>query len=142
NSVFIKGDASSAEDNKRNVEAAVERSGALHTAVNNAGIGGPAAIVGEYPLEGWEKVIDLNLNRVSYGMHYRLPAIAKAGRRLSNVASSLGQVGFAMSSAYVAAKHGVVGSTKAASWEYGTKHVRINAIGPGFISTPLIDDSL
>src|SRR5690606_36119726 len=73
NSVFIKGDASSAEDNKRNVEAAVERFGALHIAVNNAGIGGPAAIVGEYPLEGWKKVIDINLNGVFYGMHYQLP---------------------------------------------------------------------
>lgn len=142
NSVFIKGDASSAEDNKRNVEAAVERFGALHIAVNNAGIGGPAAIVGEYPLEGWKKVIDINLNGVFYGMHYQLPEIEKVGGSIINVASILGQVGFAMSSAYVAAKHGVVGLTKAASWEYGTKNVRINAIGPGFISTPLIDDSL
>src|SRR5690606_6373280 len=107
-------------------------------AVNNAGIGGPAAIVGEYPLEGWKKVIDINLNGVFYGMHYQLPEIEKVGGSIINVASILGQVGLAMSSAYVAAKHGVVGLTKAASWEYGTKNVRINAIGPGFISTPLI----
>ena len=142
NSIFIKGDASSPEDNKRNVEVAVERFGALHIAVNNAGVGGPAAMVGEYPLDGWKKVIDINLNGVFYGMHYQLPEIEKVGGSIINVASILGQVGFAMSSAYVAAKHGVVGLTKSASWEYGTKGVRINAIGPGFISTPLIDDSL
>src|SRR5690606_1367874 len=66
----------------------------------------------------------------------------KVGGSIINVASILGQVEFAMSSAYVAAKHGVDGLTKAVSWEYGTKTVRINAIGPGFISTPLIDDCL
>src|SRR5690554_8057837 len=142
NSVFIKGDASSAEDNKRNVEAAVERFGALHIAVNNAGIGGPAAIVGEYPIEGWKKVIDINLNGVFYGMHYQIPEIEKVGGSIINMASILGSVGFANSSGYSAAKHGVIGLTKSAAWEYGTRNVRINAVGPGFISTPLVDKSL
>lgn len=142
NSLFVKGDASSPEDNKKTVDMAVEHFGALHIAVNNAGIGGPAASVGEYPLDGWKKVVDINLNGVFYGMHYQLPEIEKVGGSIINVASILGQVGFAMSSAYVAAKHGVVGLTKSASWEYGTKGVRVNAIGPGFIATPLIDSSL
>lgn len=142
NSLFVKGDASSPEDNKKTVDIAVEHFGALHIAVNNAGIGGPAATVGEYPLDGWKKVVDINLNGVFYGMHYQLPEIEKVGGSIINVASILGQVGFAMSSAYVAAKHGVVGLTKSASWEYGTKGVRVNAIGPGFIATPLIDSSL
>lgn len=142
NALFVKGDASSPEDNQKTVEAAIERFGALHIAVNNAGIGGPAALVGEYPLDDWKKVVDINLNGVFYGMHYQLPEIEKVGGSIINVASILGQVGFAMSSAYVAAKHGVVGLTKSASWEYGTKGVRVNAIGPGFIATPLIDSSL
>ena len=64
------------------------------------------------------------------------------GGSIINMASILGAVGFAQSSAYVAAKHGVVGLTKSASWEYAAKGVRINAIGPGFISTPMIEQSL
>lgn len=140
--VFIKADSSLPEDNKKLVDSAVEKFGALHIAVNNAGIGGDAATVGDYKLESWKKVIDINLNGVFYGMHYQLPEIEKVGGSIINMASILGQVGFAQSSAYVAAKHGVVGLTKSAGWEYGTRGVRINAIGPGFISTPLVDNAL
>ena len=75
-------------------------------------------------------------------MHYQLPEIEKVGGSIINMASILGYVGFANSSAYSAAKHGVLGLTKSAAWEYGTRNVRINAIGPGFISTPLVDDNL
>ncbi|NAZ37945.1 SDR family NAD(P)-dependent oxidoreductase [Rubellimicrobium sp. CFH 75288] len=122
---------------------AVERTGGLHLLVNNAGIGGPAAVVGEYPLDGWEKVIAINLNGVFYGMRFGLPAIEKAGGgAVVNMASILGTVGFANSSAYVAAKHAVVGLTKSAALEYGTRGVRINAVGPGFIRTPLLDANL
>ncbi len=142
NVVFVKADASSAEDNKKIVEVAIENFGALHIAVNNAGIGGEAAIVGDLSIEGWKKVIDINLNGVFYGMHYQLPEMEKVGGSIINMASILGSVGFAHSSAYVAAKHGVVGLTKTAGWEYATKGVRINAIGPGFISTPLLDNAL
>ncbi|TYP96417.1 NAD(P)-dependent dehydrogenase (short-subunit alcohol dehydrogenase family) [Sphingobacterium allocomposti] len=142
NIVFIKADASSPEDNKKIVDAAIENFGALHIAVNNAGIGGAAATVGDYPIDSWNKVIAINLNGVFYGMHYQLPEIEKVGGSIINMASILGSVGFAQSSAYVAAKHGVVGLTKSAAWEYGARGVRINAIGPGFISTPLIDDNL
>ncbi|QBQ40515.1 SDR family NAD(P)-dependent oxidoreductase [Sphingobacterium psychroaquaticum] len=142
NVVFVKADASSAEDNKKIVEAAIENFGALHIAVNNAGIGGASATVGDYPIESWNKVIDINLNGVFYGMHYQIPEIEKVGGSIVNMASILGAVGFANSSAYVAAKHGVVGLTKSAAWEYGTRGVRINAIGPGFIATPLIDGAL
>lgn len=142
NVVFVKADASSAEDNKKIVDAAIENFGALHIAVNNAGIGGASATVGDYPIESWNKVIDINLNGVFYGMHYQIPEIEKVGGSIVNMASILGAVGFANSSAYVAAKHGVVGLTKSAAWEYGTRGVRINAIGPGFIATPLIDGAL
>lgn len=142
NAIFIKADSSSPEDSKKIVDAALENFGSLHIAVNNAGIAGPAAIVGDYPIDGWKKVIDINLNGVFYGMHYQLPAIEKVGGSIINMASILGSVGFAQSSAYAAAKHGVVGLTQSAAWEYGTKGVRINAVGPGFIATPLIDNSL
>lgn len=142
NVVFIKADASSAEDNRKTVEAAIENFGALHIAINNAGIGGPAAVVGEYAIDSWKQVIDINLNGVFYGMHYQLPEIEKVGGSIINMASILGYVGFANSSAYSAAKHGVLGLTKSAAWEYGTRGVRINALGPGFISTPLVDNAM
>lgn len=142
NVIFIKADASSAEDNKKIVEAAIENFGALHIAVNNAGIGGESNAVADLSIEGWKKVIDINLNGVFYGMHYQIPEIEKVGGSIINMASILGAVGFAKSSAYVAAKHGVVGLTQAAGWEYATKGVRINAIGPGFIATPLVEANL
>lgn len=142
NVVFMKADTSLPQDNKRIVEAAVENFGALHIAVNNAGIGGESNPVDQLSIEGWKQVIDINLNGVFYGLHYQLPEIQKVGGSIINMASILGAVGFAQSSAYVAAKHGVVGLTKSASWEYAAKGVRINAIGPGFISTPMIEQSL
>src|SRR5690554_1355640 len=139
---FVKSDVSSPEDNKKAVEATVSKFGALHIAVNNAGVGGESNVVGDLSIEGWKKVIDINLNGVFYGMHYQIPEIEKSGGSIINIASILGSVGFANSSAYAAAKHGVVGLTKSAAWEYGTRGVRINAVGPGFISTPLVDSSL
>lgn len=139
---FVKSDAALPEDNKKAVEESIRKFGALHIAVNNAGIGGEANNVADLSIEGWKKVIDINLNGVFYGMHYQLPEIEKAGGSIINIASILGQVGFANSSAYVAAKHGVVGLTKTAAWEYGARKVRINAVGPGFISTPLVDNAL
>ncbi|MBW7871254.1 MAG: SDR family oxidoreductase [Flavobacteriia bacterium] len=142
NAMFLKADSSLPEDNQMIVQKTVEKFGALHIAVNNAGIGGEANKVADLSLEGWKKVIDINLNGVFYGMHYQIPEIKKNGGSIVNMASILGSVGFANSSAYVAAKHGVVGLTKTAAWEYGTDNVRINAVGPGFIKTPLVDSAL
>src|SRR5690554_90391 len=142
NTLFVKADASSAEDNKMLVDKAIEKFGALHIAVNNAGIGGESNKVADLSLEGWQKVIDINLNGVFYGMHYQIPEIKKVGGSIVNMASILGSVGFANSSAYTAAKHGVVGLTKAAAWEYATENVRINAVGPAFIQTPLIENDM
>jgi NAD(P)-dependent dehydrogenase (short-subunit alcohol dehydrogenase family) len=137
--IFVKADSSSPEDNKALVEQTLATWGALHIAVNNAGIGGPLAPLSEYPLDGWQKVIDINLSGVFYGMRYQLPAMAKEGGSIINVASILGQAGTKNSPAYVAAKHGVVGLTKAAALENGEKRIRINAIGPGYIKTPLLN---
>lgn len=143
NVIFIRADTSSPDDSKRIVEAAIENFGALHIAVNNAGIAGESKPVDELSIPEWKKVIDINLNGVFYGLHYQLPEMIKnGGGSIINMASILGTVGFAQSSAYASAKHGVVGLTKSASWEYATKGIRINAIGPGFVSTPLIEDSL
>ncbi|MDB5473829.1 MAG: NAD(P)-dependent dehydrogenase, short-chain alcohol dehydrogenase family [Devosia sp.] len=117
--------------------------GALHLAVNNAGIGGPSAPTGDYPLDGWRKVMDVNLNSVFFSMKFEIAAMIRAGEgAIVNMASILGSVGFGNSSAYVAAKHGVLGLTKAAAIEYATKGIRINSVGPGFIDTPLLSKNL
>lgn len=140
---FIKADSSKAEDNKNIVDEAVNKYGALHLAVNNAGIGGPLGPTGEYTVDGWDKVIAINLSGVFYGLRYQIPAIiAAGGGSIVNMASILGKAGTKNSPAYVAAKHGVVGLTKAAALDHATQNVRINSIGPGYIVTPLVTNSL
>ena len=142
--VAVGGDVADPANADALVRAAESLPGTLSMAVNNAGIGGPHADAGDYPLDGWQRVIDINLNGVLYGMRAQLAAMAAAGTKGSivNMASILGSVGFAGSSAYVAAKHGVVGMTKTAAWEYGPRGIRVNAVGPGFILTPLIQDTM
>ncbi|MCG7205479.1 SDR family NAD(P)-dependent oxidoreductase [Streptomyces arenae] len=122
------------------VTFAVDTFGALHLAVNNAGIGGPSAPTGAYDIDAYDRVVRTNLDGVFYSMRHELPAIEAAGQggAIVNVASVLGSVGFAGSGAYVAAKHGVVGLTKTAAAEYAAKNIRVNAVGPGFIETPLL----
>ena len=141
--LFFEIDTSSAEQNEAMVQKAVDAFGGLDIAVNNAGIGGPQAPTGEYPLDGWRQVIGINLDGVFYGMRYQIPAMLnRGGGSIVNMASILGSVGFATSPAYVAAKHAVVGLSKNAAIEYSAKGIRVNSIGPGFIRTPLIESAL
>ncbi|WP_127564312.1 SDR family NAD(P)-dependent oxidoreductase [Stenotrophomonas indicatrix] len=127
------------------VEAAVQRTakelGGVHVAVNNAGIGGPAASSGDYPIDGWKRVVDVNLTSVFLCQRAQIQAMRTAGSggSIINMASILGQVGYAGSTAYAAAKHGVVGLTQTAAWEHAADGIRINAVGPGFINTPLLE---
>jgi NAD(P)-dependent dehydrogenase (short-subunit alcohol dehydrogenase family) len=138
----LVGDVSDPEFAEASVVAA-EKLAPLGIAVNNAGIGGEAATIGDYSLDGWRKVIEINLNAVFYGLKAQLPAMAKnGGGAIVNMASVLGSVGIPMSSAYVTAKHALVGLTKNAALEYGAQNVRVNAVGPGFIHTPLVDANL
>ncbi|MDR1983637.1 MAG: SDR family oxidoreductase [Prevotellaceae bacterium] len=136
--------AADVTDPKANVAAvafAEKEFGALHLAFNNAGIGGPKGLLADIDVEGYRKVIEINLNAVFYGMHAQIPAILRAGGgAIVNTASILGIVGEATLVGYVAAKHGVTGLTKAAALGYADKDIRINSVHPGYIDTPLLTD--
>lgn len=140
---FVRVDVSDPESLRQMVDETVQRYGRLDIAVNNAGIGGEQGVTGDYSIEGWRKVIEINLNGVFYGMRYEIPHMLRnGGGAIVNMASILGTVGFANSSAYVSAKHGVVGLTKSAALEYGKQGLRVNSVGPGFIKTPLLAGAL
>jgi NAD(P)-dependent dehydrogenase (short-subunit alcohol dehydrogenase family) len=143
NGIFLRVDVSSPEAVEQMIAETVKVFGRLDIAVNNAGIGGEQNLTGDYSIAGWRKVIDVNLNGVFYCMRYEIPQMIKQGGGvIVNMASILGAVGFATASAYVAAKHGVLGLTKAAALEYASQGIRINSVGPAFIKTPLVMDSL
>ncbi len=137
--IFVKADVADPAQVETAVRTSVDAFGGLHLAVNNAGIGGEANLVGDYSPEGWRKVIGINLDGVFYSMRYEVPAmLASGGGSIVNISSILGLVGFGTASAYTSAKHGVVGLTQTAAIEYGQQNIRVNAINPGFIDTPLM----
>ncbi|MBM7170296.1 SDR family oxidoreductase [Streptomyces sp. G44] len=135
----VRVDVTDPESVRHAVNFAVETFGALHLAVNNAGIAGASAPTGEHEIADWQRVIDTNLNGVFYSLRHELPRIlAAGGGAIVNMSSILGTNGFAGSPAYAAAKHAVVGLTKTAAVEYAARGVRVNAVAPGFIDTPLL----
>lgn len=140
---FVKADSSSANENKMLIDEVVKKYGRLDIACNNAGMGGPAAPTGEYEPESWDKVIALNLSGVFYACRYQIEQMMKnGGGSIVNIASIHGTVAAPNSVAYTASKHGVVGLTKNIASEYGEKNIRCNAVGPGYIETPLLTDHL
>lgn len=108
--------------------------------VNAAGIDLPRCKAGDYPVENWDRVIAVNLNGVFYSMRFAIPLmVARGGGSIVNVASIMGHRGIAEQPAYTAAKHGVVGLTRAAALDHAKDGIRINCVSPGYIDTPLLD---
>lgn len=125
------------------VDFSVRTCGGLDLAVNNAGIVGVRKTTADFPLDGWHKLMGVNLNGVFYCMKYEIPAmLERGGGAIVNMSSVLGSVGLPTAAAYTAAKHGIVGLTKVAAMEYARLGVRINAVGPGLIDTTLLSEHL
>jgi NAD(P)-dependent dehydrogenase (short-subunit alcohol dehydrogenase family) len=143
NAVFQETDVANPDDVERMVQRAVGEFGRLDFAHNNAGIAGAGAPIPDYPLDQWYRGIDVMLNGVFLGMRFEIPAIlASGGGAIVNTSSGAGLIGFPGMSAYVAAKHGVIGLTKTAALEFGAQGVRINAICPGTAFSRMVDDWL
>ena len=137
--IFVKADVSKTAEVEALINKAVETYGRLDCAYNNAGIEGSAATTPDYAEESWDRVITINLKGVWLCMKHEIPQMLKQGSgAIVNTASAAGLVGFRRGSAYVASKHGVVGLTKTAALEYAKSGVRVNAICPGAIDTPMM----
>ncbi|ANH80842.1 short-chain dehydrogenase [Niabella ginsenosidivorans] len=137
----VRADVSDPRQCESLVAATLAQYHQLDIAFNNAGIGGESNPVADMSIDGWNKVISVNLSSVFYCMKYEIPALLANGGSIVNMASILGAVGFAGSAGYVAAKHGVIGLTQTSAIEYAAKGIRINAVGPGFIDTPLLSSA-
>lgn len=136
---FVPADLGSEEQIAGLVQSTIDRFGRIDGAFNNAAVEQSNKPLDEISTDEWDRVIRVNLSAIFFGMKYQAKAmLARGGGSIVNTASSLGQVGLAGASDYCAAKHGVLGLTRAGGADYGTRGIRVNAILPGITRTPMI----
>lgn len=137
--IFVKTNVANAAEVEAMVNAAVSTYGRLDCAYNNAGISGKSQSIVDMTEDNWDRIIAINLTGVWLCMKYEIPALlTTGGGAIVNTASDAGLAGVKRLGAYVASKHGVVGLTKTAALEYAKHGVRVNAVCPGPIETPML----